>query len=366
MKLRIGLILLAFFLVGCGIPGNIPAVGPDGTIALFLDEAGAYDLYPVGGTLALLRNGDLQRLENVTITNTAGALSWSPDGQELLFVETETEESDWWDEPVSWTLYLTGIEPDSEPIVLLSSETLIFSPAFTQDGNITYLQASGATADLVLYDRSEGTQETLLYNVLGYLPATADRPFTVIKPVSAGALHLARLFFYDLETEEEQELALFLFHPDLAVTAQLYPGIRLWDVSPSGKWAALSLCTPALLSPAISDCVPSLYLIDLEENDGRMLGPGDIGFVFSPDEKFLAFSTGLPEIDETPILRLYDLEEKEYRSLPPQIEGSSLPLFWLDSTTLGLALASEETSESRLMAYDLETEDLTPLLPGSE
>ena len=41
MKLRIGLILLALFLVGCGpLLIDHPAVGPDGTVAVFLIQDG--------------------------------------------------------------------------------------------------------------------------------------------------------------------------------------------------------------------------------------------------------------------------------------------------------------------------------------
>lgn len=86
---------------------------------------------------------------------------------------------------------------------------------------------------------------------------------------------------------------------------------------------------------------------------------------FYPAGKILAFSTGLPEIDKDPTLIFYDLEEEERRPLPQIVENPA-PLFWIDSTTLGLVLESEETSESRLLAYDLETGSLTLLIENVE
>ena len=176
---------------------------------------------------------------------------------------------------------------------------------------------------------------------------------------------MARLFSYNLTTEEEQELALFMLDPGLEGALLSQPQSFLWDVSPSGKWVALNLCTPVFLSPRVSNCFPSLYLIDLEENTGTNLGLVAVAPAFSPDEKFLAFATAMP-IDKELTLVLYDLETEECQRLP-QTGASFASFFWLGSKTLGLAVEFEETPDpDQLMTYDLETGSLTPLIKDVE
>ncbi|MCK4600192.1 PD40 domain-containing protein [Candidatus Bipolaricaulota bacterium] len=353
MKLRILLLLALVFLAGCGFPFNQPAVGPGGTIAFFLDETGAYDFLPTVGNLVLLRDGALISLEGVTVAGESGALAWSADGEELLFIETEPGE---WGMPDVWNLRLTGVQTDSEAVTLLRSEEPILTPAFTPEGNITYLRLDEeGYGHLVLYDRSEEVSYPLLSDVLSYRPASGSN-LTVIQVTNEGSLRLAHVSTYELTTGEMEEIASFFLGMEMEETFLLLPGSFLWDLDPSGQHLALALYDQVLIAPEVEVDGPSLYLLDTVEETGERIAAMGVIPSFSPDGSLLAYIGSENEEDQAAYL--YDWQTGK----TTRIRGSDSisTLFWIDQETLGLILEVEEGY--RLMKVLLGTGELTPLL----
>jgi len=356
MKTRLFLFaVLLMVLTGCGLPFNRPAVGPDGSIALFLDETGAYNLLPFEATLAIFHNGALTRLEGVTTDGDTGALAWSPDGKELVYLETESGS---WGEAISWTLWVTGVEPDSEPMRLLYSEEAILDPAFTPEGDITYLRVDEeGTGRLMRYDREQKIHTVLLENVLSYRPATSGTTFTVIRGTNEGSLRLAHVEIVDPGTGKTEEIASFLLSGEMEETLLLFPAFLLWDVDPSRQWLALALYDQVLVAPEVEAEGPSLYLIDIEWESGERLTPRGVAPAFSPDGMHLAYIGSEEEDKNTAYLT--NLEAWTTARIS-ESDGAST-LFWIDQETLGLALETEGETY-RLMTYRLSTEELVPLL----
>ena len=380
MKLRIGLFLLVLFLTGCGpLLIDYPAVGPDGTVAVFLiQDEEREPLYTLigGTTLTLIRDG-VPILSKDVVSSAAGAvqLAWAPTGDELVYIEEKTD-----DEAtlISSTLYLTDIQSESSPVPLMVCEVqseglpLLCQPAFTPAGDITYLRLEPVdelpVGHLVCYDHSADVHETLLENVLSYLPATESRPLTVVQAAEENDFDIARVFTYDPASGEEKELASFVLTEDMLGFFYLFPPAFLWDVSPSGEWVAVSLPNPSLLTPELLTEDFSVYLIEPEENDGFRLTHNGLSPAFSPDEMYLAYIG--PDEDEEPAVILYNLET-EARAILSGTENTNL-LFWINPTTLGLAVEFETDDwiafigVHQLLAYNVETGELTPLLESGE
>lgn len=352
MKARIFLLLALVFLAGCGFPFNQPAVGPGGTIAFFLDETGAYDLLPEGGTLVLLDKGWLTRLEGVTTSSDCGAIAWSRDGEELLFIETEPGA---WGEPDAWNLRLTGVQTNSEAVTLLASEEPILTPAFTPEGNITYLRLDEeGYGHLVLYDRSEEVSYPLLSDVLSYRPASGSN-LTVIQATDEGSLRLAHVLTYEPNSGEMNEIASFYLSQEMGETISILPALFLWDVDPSGQHLALSLYDQVLITPEVEIDGPSLYLLDTVEETGERIATTGVVPSFSPDGSLLAYIGS--ENGEDQAAYLFDRQT----SKTTRIQGSNAisTLFWIDQETLGLILEYEEGYD--LLACDLSTREFSPL-----
>jgi len=355
MKTRTLLLALLVLLTGCGLPFNRPAVGPGGTIALFLDEEGAYDLLPTEASLTLIEDGALTRLEAVTTTGDAGALAWSPDARELVYLETESGS---WGLPISWTLWLTGIETDSQPVVLLRSEDAITNPAFTPEGDITYLRVDEeSTGHLMRYDRETGEHTELLEAILSYRPAESGSAFTVIRGDTEGVLRSAHVATVDPGTHKSEELASFFLNAEVEETFLFFPACFLWDLDSTGRWLALALFDQVLITPEVEVDGPSLYLIDIEQETAERLTAEGVAPTFSPDGALLAYIG--PVEEDTNVAHLFDLATWS----PRRISGSegAAALFWIDRETLGLALESDDDTY-RLVAHDLDTGKLRPLL----
>jgi len=355
MKSRILLLALLVLLTGCGLPFNRPAIGPNGTIALFLDEEGAYNLLPTGATLALVEDGALTRLEAVTTAGDAGALAWSPDGKELVYLETE---SGYWGDPFSWTLWVTEVEPSGEPAMLLYSEEAIIDPAFTPEGDITYLHVDEeATGHLMRYSRETDEHTQLLEGILSYRPARSGSTLTIIRGTDEGALRTAHVATYDPSTGRIEEIASFFLGGEMEETLLLFPACFLWDIDCTGRWLALALFDQVLITPEVEVDGPSLYLIDVEQEMAERLTTRGVAPTFSPDGTLLAYIGSVEE--DTNAAFLFDLETWNTRRVP-ESEGAAT-LFWIDQETLGLAFESEDETY-RLVAYFLGTRELRPLL----
>jgi Tol biopolymer transport system component len=361
MKKRTLLLLSLIFLTGCSFVFNQPIVGPDGTIAFFLDDEDAYSLLPEGeGKLTLLREGRVVQIEGVTSTGHSGVLDWSVDGKELIFIETETGE--WGGMPIAFNLCITGVQTDSHPVTLFHLEDLILAPAFTPEGDITYLRFGDddEAPQLFLYDRAEDTHTQLLADVLSYRPIGPGSKFIVIQVITEGEVRLAHVSTYDPATETVEEVASFFLTKEMEETFFLLPVSFLWDLAPSGRHLALVLYDQVLITPTVEveEREPSLYLIDREDETGKLIA--DMGLIpaFSPDGSLLAYIGS--NNGQTPYIYLYRLETEERNHLEATTGVSTF--FWIDEETLGFTVEGDE-GIYELMKVSLNTEEVTPLLP---
>jgi len=358
MKKRILLLLLLVFLTGCSFVFNQPIVGPNGTIAFFLDDEGAYSLLPEReGKLTLVREGHVVRLEGVTSTGESGVLDWSVDGKELIFIETETGE---WGEPIAFNLCITGIQTDSHPVTLFRLEDLILAPAFTPEGEITYLGFGDddEAPQLFLYDRKENVHTQLLADVLSYRPIRPGSKLIIIQVLTEGEVRLAHVSTYEPTTGKVEEIASFFLTKEMEETFFLFPASFLWDFAPSGRHLALILYNQVLITPKVEEGEPSLYLIDREDETGKLIA--DMGLIpaFSPDGSLLAYIGS--NDDQTPFIYLYHLETGERTRLEGTTGVSTI--FWIDEETLGFTIEADEEIY-RLLKISLDTEEVAPLLP---
>ncbi|MCD6495120.1 hypothetical protein J7K60_03595, partial [Candidatus Bipolaricaulota bacterium] len=126
------LVVVGLLLSGCGFIFNQPLVGPDGTIALFIGDDGAYMMLPEGDChLALLRDGGVVHRNGVSSNGDSGVLDWSADGSKILFIETEQDELG---QPIAWNVLISEVQSDSQPVRLFRSEDIILAPQFTSEG----------------------------------------------------------------------------------------------------------------------------------------------------------------------------------------------------------------------------------------
>jgi Tol biopolymer transport system component len=358
MKKRILLLLSLVFLTGCSFVFNQPIVGPDGTIAFFLDDEGAYSLLPEEeGELTLLHEGRVVRLEGVTSTGESGVLDWSVDGKELIFIEPETGE---WGMPIAYSLCITGVQTDSHPVTLFRLEDLILAPTFTTEGEITYLRFGDddEAPRLFLYDRQDNTHTQLLADVLSYRPIRPGSKLIVIQVTIEGEVRLARVSTYEPTTGTMEEVASFFLTKEMEETFFLLPVSFLWDLDPSERYLALVLYNQVLITPKVEEGEPSLYLIEREDETGKLIA--DMGLIpaFSPDGSLLAYIGS--NDGQTPFVYLYSLETGERHYLEGTTGVSTI--FWIDEETLGFTIEGDE-GIYHLMKVFLDTEEVTPLLP---
>ncbi len=356
MKLRLLLVVVPLlFLFGCGIPFNRPAVGPDGAIAFFLDKLGSYNFLPEGGTLTLItKDGPLQ-IPGVKAEGDCGAISWSRDGTELAFVDTELGD---WQLPSAWKIEITGVQTDSKAVTLVSSDSPLIGPAFTPEGNVTYIEVDDdGNGHLFLYDRVEEVTYPLLDRVLSYRPARSGPHLWVIRESEEGALSMGHLIRYDPETGDEDEIAGFFLGGGMGETLLLFPAPFLWDIDPSGEYIVLTLFDRALITPETDDQDTSLYLINVGEDTAIRISTRGIAPAFSPDGAFIAYIGS--ENGEEQDTFLYDCSTRTQKKIPNTY--STVGLFWIDRTRLGLIRETEDKNY-HLFAFDLETGEVSPIL----
>ncbi len=364
------------FLIGCGIPFNRPAVGPDGTTAFFLDKFGSYDFLPESGTLTLIKGDETIQIPGAKAAGDCGAISWSRDGTELVFVDTELGD---WQLPVAWRIEVTGVQTDSKAVTLVDSDSPLIDPAFTPEGNITYIEVDDeGNGHLFLYDRIEEVTYPLLDSVLSYRPARTGPHLWVIKISDEGALSMGHLIQYDPETGNEDEIASFFLGGGMAETFLLFPASFLWDIDPSGEYIALTLFDQALIAPKLDNQDTSLYLINADENTATRISTRGIAPAFSPDGAFIAYIGS--ENGEDQDTFLYDRLTQTQKKIP--LTYSTVGLFWIDAGHLGLIvekqaeaspqigtdqpnMGTEETDTGySLLIFDLETGEVAPIIPN--
>jgi len=356
MKARgLWLLLPLLLLIGCLFSINHPLVGPDGTIALFLNEDGRFTLFPETGTLHLLRNGEFIAVPGVSISEPSGVLDWCPDGTEILFVQIGTDEES---EQTVWTLYRVAASPDAVPVVVLESEEPIRDAAFALEGCIAVLRYGEEDAGaLELLDPDTGALESVFDDVLGFRLDRTRASLIVLHLVDEGPVPIGHVARWRLGVDDSQTLAMFTLGEELLGTYHRVTDALLWDVDPYGRWIALALYDQTLLDPPVEDEFPALYLIDTVEEDARQISPTVHVLTFSPDGSRLAYIAS--DDGEGGYAVVYDLELSQ--SGPVSGGAGATTCFWMGPDELGLAFESDDDTH-RLVTIQLDTGEVTVLL----
>lgn len=356
------LVIVGLLLSGCGFIFNQPLVGPDGTIALFIADDGAYMMLPEGDChLALLRDGEVVHRNGVFSNGDSGVLDWSADGSKILFIKTEQDE---YGQPIAWNVLLSGVQSDSQPVRLFRSEDIILAPQFTSEGNITYLALKDDKdlPQLMLYDPSQEECAVLKDDVISYRRLGWDGMFIAFSQTTEGSLKLAHISSYDTTTGATEEIGSFFLSQGMEDILFILPAAFVWDVAPSGDYIALSLYEQALITPQIEDNneEPPLYIIDRDEDSAYRVSDRGLVPAFSMDGSLLSYIGATGENNDIPVVILYDLETHEEQVLDGTIGAATQ--FWIDNKTLGFAIEIGNDSY-KLMKVTLPTGEVTQLLP---
>ncbi len=360
MVLALGVVLLS----GCGFIYNQPLVRSDGTIAFFIGNEGTYSILPEGDChLALVENGRIARLQNVASSGDSGVLDWSIDGSEILFIETEEDELG---QPISSAIYSSGVQTDSRPIELFHTQDSVLWCSFTENGDIAYLSLDSDSdiGRLRLYSKMEKRHSVLKDNIISYKRLGWDGTLGIISQSVEGPLKMGKLSTYNPLTAEEYEIASFFLSEDMEGSLLILPAWFLWDVSSDRKRAVISVYENALVTPYLenADELPTLYLIDNQEDCAYKVADYGILPSFSPDGKLMSYLAPTSLEDDTPVLYLYDYEFQEARALENTIGANTS--FWIDSSTLGFTRENEGDTFA-IMEVSLTTGEVKMLIPGN-
>jgi len=354
MKAR-GLLLLCLFLTGCLFTINQPLVGPDGTAAFFLDENGRYNVFSEGGTLHLLKGGELIAVPAATVPELGGVADWAPDGCELLYISTRLES---FLQTSSSTLARIAARSDAEPEVVLQSEAIIKDAAFTLDGRVAVLRfAEEPLGTLDLYDPTCDAFERVFDDVLAFRLDPSRTSVVALHVDLEGPVPIGRLARWRLGEQDPEILADFVLGEQMLEIAHVLSDKILLDIDPTGQWAAISLFDQVFIDPQAEEEVPALYLVDTWKRRVERLA--EIGFipVFSPDGTHLAYITSDDGNLGVAIVRNL---ETEWSVRVPGSEGAST-CFWLSNEELGLSFGSEDDTQ-RISVVNLANGERTDLV----
>ncbi len=303
---------------GCLLGPNIVLEGPDGVMAVVLEDDGSYQPLPEGGSLWLLdENGTpLRVLMTLGEERDARPADWDPQGEALLALVTEEGEFGF---PEGWKLMLVPLE--GEPVELVASEEPIFSARYGLAGDILYSRSRDETVALLSLDPASGEETVLAEDVLAFMGW--EQGFYVL-----GADGILR-------SADGAELPLQMQCPEDGCDEflQLWPHVYL-DVSPSGRYVAIALeQEPRLVFPEVS-AEATLYLVDLEEERATYLAAPAMIPSFSPDGTALAFIGEPPGGPEA--VYIYHLAEGRSEAL-----NDSAYAWWVRWVPSGLLIAVE-------------------------
>ena len=347
------MLVLVLPLSGCLFTINHPVVGPDGTMAVFLDEAGAYALSVESGTLYLLRDGDWAPIPAATVSETGGVLDVSPDGSEFLYIDIKSVDLFG---PITSTLYRVKADPEAIPEVLFETDNSIVKAVWTDEGIYLLLFGEEDLGVLELLDLETGELTWLQGDLLSFSISSETGTIDLMGVDQDGDLIAGFVERWDRLTNRRPEQAIFILSEATIEAFLILPHDFLFDVSPDGRWLAISLYDPAMMEPIAEQEVPDLYLVDTElETSERICVQGVIP-AFSPDGKTLAYLT-VPD-GVSAIVMLRDLESGETRELIGS-QGAST-LFWIANDRLGLTFESED--ETRLVEANLISGEATGLI----
>ena len=346
MKKRALFLMLPLFLTGCLFSVNHPLLGPDGTVALFLNEAGSYSPTLDEATLHLLRGGEFIRVPAATISDIGEVLDWSPDGREILYVQHEVGE---WFELTQSTLYSVEARSDGVPEVILESEMVIKDAAYAYDGRIAVLRfGEGFAGILELVDPDGGEPQEIFDDVLAFRLDPTRTEMVALHLDVEGPVPIGRVARWRLEEDDSDTLAVFGLGEQMLETYCVFSDAILFDVDITGRWVAFAVFDQVMIDPLIEEETPTLYLVDTVTESAQRIA--EIGFLpsFSPDGRKLAYMTS--DDGDTGHAALFDLETQESAPVPASLGASTC--FWLSNSLLGLTYELEDD------AYWLVTVDI--------
>jgi len=282
----------ALALSGCFLGPNVVLEGPGGLMAVVLEDDGSYEPFPEGGSLWLLESDGtpLRVLLPLGEDGSARPVDWSPQGDSLLAIATQGGDFGF---PEAWSLVEIPLEGD--PVDLVVSSEPLFSARYGMAGDVLYTAAREETVALVSLDLASGDERILAEDVLAFV--RWEEGYYVFGEDGV------------LRTSEGAELPLRTqcLEGDCDELLQLWPHMYL-DVSPSGRYVAIALeQEPRLILPEVA-LEPTLYLVDLEEEQATYLGSPAMFPSFSPDGTALAFIGEPPGAPEAAYI--YHLEER--------------------------------------------------------
>lgn len=355
MKARWICLLFPLFLTGCLFSLNHPVMGPDGTAALFLDEDGTFGLFLETGTLHLLRETGLVPIPAATAGELPAVLDWSPGGDEILFVSSETGE---WLQPIASTLYRVHADPDAVPVVVLTSEAPILHAAFGLDGRIVILRLDDeGRGRLETLDPEIGRLDRVFDDVRGFRLSPSRETLTTLHVSDEPPVAMGAVMRWSLGVDNQETLARFVLNTPTAEMLAAVSDVVFWDADPTGRWVALALYGEVLLEPLLDSEGPSLFLVDTEDDTVSRIADLALGPSFSPDGKHLAYIAS--EDGETGFVVLHDLDRGTSDRLPDTEAASTC--FWLAPDRLGLTFEINE-DRHRLVEVDLKTGSLQDLM----
>ena len=342
-------------MTGCLFTMNHPVVLPDGTMAVFLEETGAYVLFSEGGTLHLLDGGGWLPVPAASLTTGGGLLDRSPDGSELLYVDVDGEDPFG---PMTSTLYRVRADAEAVPEAVWETEESIARAAWMEDGRILLLllgeEEFGSLAWLSLED---GSLEILRRDVLSFVADRESGRIDALRIDQDGDLVAGFVERYHSDVPGGRDQTVFHLSEQTMEIYLVLPHDLLWDVSSDGRWIALSLFDPTIIEPESDQDVPSLYLVDTETDDVERVSHEGLAPAFSPDGRWMAYLVPIDE--ETPQVLLRDLASGSVREVP-EGEGAS-SLLWVDSDLLGLVFEDDD-DEATLLELSLATGEARELI----
>lgn len=343
----------ALSLSGCLFTINHPVIGPDGTMAVFLDEAGAFALSIELGTLHLYRNGVWVPIPGATVSDAGGVLDVSPDGSEFLYIDIESLDLFG---PVTSTLYRVKAVPEAIPDVLYETENSIAKAVWTDEGIYLLLFGDQDLGTLELLDPETGGLTRLQNDLLSFCISSESGAIDLMGVDQDGDLVAGYVERWDRVTHRRPEQAIFILSEATIEAFVTLPHNFFFDVSPDGRWLAISLYDPAMMEPVVQQEAPDLYLVDTELETLERICVQGVMPAFSPDGKTLAYLTAPDGV--LAIVMLRDLESGETRKLIGS-EGAST-LFWIADDRLGLTFEMDD--HARLVEQNLISDEATDLI----
>ncbi len=350
------MLVLVLPLSGCLFTINHPVTGSDGTMAVFLDKAGTYTLSGESGVLHLFRDGNWAPIPAATLSQTGGVLDDSPDGSEFLYVDIESGELFG---PMNSTLYRVKADFEAIPEAVFETDRGIAKAVWTDEGVYLLLFGEEDLGVLELLNPETGELEWLCGGLLSFEISIQGGTIDLMGVDQDGDLIAGFVERWNPLTNRRPEQAIFILSENTIEAFLTLPHDFLWDVSPDGRWLALTLYDPTMMEPVSEKEEPDLYLIDTESETSERISVQGMMPAFSPDGNMLVFLTF--KDGTTPIVMQHDLLSGETNEVVGS-EGVST-LFWFAQNQLGLTFEFDDYT--RLVEINLVNGELLELIDNS-